>query len=453
LVTPPGLAEFDSASAMVRALGRFLHGRDFRGLGQSAVLRQLVQFADLVPRHAREQLFAKLGAREGLDPGQMGDVNTSAIADWACRQYPARKYSAVMIGSSNGALMHMAAAARIPCLPQTFLSLMKHRGIHPDDAFEPMEAALKPAGKFLAANPDVQLHHLHDPVQDRLMLNHITYFRFKYRRLPEAYRDFLDNCLQPGGTLIVVDCQQRWPAKRISERHVYQFGAVGGATQSEYFKGSERVRRSLRHHASPFEAWRPPEPDDNSPEAEWGFDQSLTDDVESYARQRGYRVKRLSFAEPETISPAVADFHRQWYRKLGMETNRLLFESFIVVEPYWALRTGTVPFWMTFNTEPSLQAANAYLDDSEAFDELYLTLFAHGSDSVGLPPVEDWQALLDRARHRGKWIGVNPRRYPAHFAAFAKYSAQLRALKPNFPMPDPVPMDQLEDFIDRWREQ
>lgn len=449
-MAPAGLAKFDSASAMVRALARFLHGRDFRGLGQPAPLREAVQFANLIPRSLRERIFARLGAREGVDAEQMGKVNTCAIADWACRQFPARRYPAVMIGSSNGALLHMAAAARIPWLPQTFLSLMKLRDIHPDDACAPMEASLQPATDFLAANPDVQLHHLQDPVQDRLMLHHITYFRFKYRRLPQAYRAFLDNCLQEGGTIVVADCQQQWPVFRVNDRHYYQFGAVGGATEEEYFHGSERVEQTLEHHQPPFKRWRPPEPNTRCAEAEWGFENTLMDDLGSIAHDRGFRILRLSFSEPESLSPAVADFHRRWYRELGMQTNRLLLESFIVLEPYWALRTGTVPFWMTFNTRPSLQAADAYVGSRDDFDELYLSLFAHGSDSVGLPSIAEWEKLLARARRRGEWLAVDPHRYPAHFATFARYSAQLRALQPHYPLPDPLPLQVLEEFIGNW---
>jgi hypothetical protein len=49
----------------------------------------------------------------------------------------------------------------------------------------------------------------------------------------------------------------------------------------------------------------------------------------------------------------TADLYRQWYEERGLPTNRLLVESFILIEPWWALRTGSVAFWMVFNMEPS----------------------------------------------------------------------------------------------------
>jgi hypothetical protein len=48
--------------------------------------------------------------------------------------YPDRTHPAAFIGSSNGALMHLAASLCAPWLPQTFLSPVLHSGIDPDDA-------------------------------------------------------------------------------------------------------------------------------------------------------------------------------------------------------------------------------------------------------------------------------------------------------------------------------
>jgi hypothetical protein len=187
---PLGIANFDSASVMLRALARFLDGKDFPALGQPRALQQIVRFADYLPRRVRERAFALGGALEGVAPDDAGRVNAAEIADWMCGLYPRRRYPAVMIGSSSGALVHLGAALGMPWLPQTFLSLIRQTGIHPDEPTDAMKAGRIAAERVLAANPDVQLHHMHDPNQDRLMLRYITYFRLKHRRLPPAYRDF-----------------------------------------------------------------------------------------------------------------------------------------------------------------------------------------------------------------------------------------------------------------------
>jgi hypothetical protein len=118
---------------------------------------------------------------------------------------------------------------------------VRNPGNDPDDPGRDLEWGRRPARALLDANPEVQVHHMHDPVQDRLMLEQMTYFRLKRLRLGPAYERFLRDTVEPGGTLLLVDCRQRWPVTRVGERHLFQFGAVGGATQDELSGGSDRV--------------------------------------------------------------------------------------------------------------------------------------------------------------------------------------------------------------------
>src|SRR5205823_1527409 len=142
------------------------------------------------------------------------------------------------------------------------------------------------------------------------------------------------------------------------------------------------------------------EPDGISPEAEWGFEPALRGDVERFARQHGYRLRRIVFEQPEAMSPLVADLYRQWYGRRRMPANRLMVESFILMEPWWALRTGSVPFWMVFNKEPSADALQRYLDGVDPYDEMYMMLFSHGFNSIGLVPIDHCKSILRRARRR-----------------------------------------------------
>jgi hypothetical protein len=64
-------------------------------------------------------------------------------------------------------------------------------------------------------------------------------------------------------------------------------------------------------------------------------------------------------------------------RERGVVGKRLLVESFIVMEPYWTVRTGSASFWMLFNKLTSAEALSAYLDRWDAFDEIYMMLFSH----------------------------------------------------------------------------
>ena len=185
-----------------------------------------------------------------------------------------------------------------------------------------------------------------------------------------------------------------WPTTRVGDRHIFQFGALGGATPEEFLRGSERVEDYLTRYGSHRRRWGPPEPDGERPEAEWGFEPILREDVERFARERGYRVRHIIFEEPEDPSPLVAELYRRWYEERGLPGNRLLVESFILMEPWWALRKGSVPFWMVFNMEPSAEALERYLDDTDPYDYMHLMLFSHGVESIGLPSLERWRSIL-----------------------------------------------------------
>ncbi len=448
------VADFDSATAMLRALSRFLRGQDFPLTGAlppqlEPVMLPVAMLVNRLPRRAREGLYIWSGRGEAMPSEKLGQVRAERVSEWMVGQYPTRRYKAAMIGSSNGALVHLCAALGIPWLPQTYLIPVRRSGVPPDEPERDMEWGRAHARPLLEANPDLELHHMHDPNQDRLMVQRMTYFRVKRLRLGRAYERFLAENLVPGGTIFLVDCGLTWPTTGVGERHVFQFGALGGATPEEYLRGGQRVEEYLRRYGSPRRRWEPPPPDGDRPEAEWGFQPELGRDVERFARERGYRLCRIAFDQPEDMSPLVADFHRWWYRGRGLLAGRLLGESFIQMEPWWALRTDSVPFWMVFNVEPSAGRLERYLDGVEPYDCIHLMLFSHGVESVGLASIDRWRSVLARARNERSFIGVDEGAYPRDFAAFVRYHTDIKRLPARYPMPGPVALEQLDAFLEQ----
>lgn len=442
---PAGLATFDSATAMLRATARFLQGRDFPALGEPRYFEPIAAAVNWLPARLRELVFSLGGFMEAVPPEAAKHVDAERIASWLADHYPKRPYPAAMIGSSNGALVHVCAALGIPWLPQTFLTLVRQRHSDPDDARTALEQGDLLRRLLATANPGISVHHMHDPVQDRVMIQRVAYFRLKYRCLPAAYRIFLSQ-LAPGATIFMVECRRPWPLVTCGERQYFQFGAVGGPTPEDYFASGERVARYLTRMGAPQTGWTPPQPDTQGPEAEWGFEDSLRNDVAAFAAERGYRVVRMIFENPEDPSPLVADLYRRWYREREIECNRLLIESFVLLEPYWTLRAGLVPFWMVFNVEASISAIRHYLARSGPFDEIYMMLFPNGTEGLGFAPLETWRGLLREARRSGAFLGVDERRYPRDFAAFARSYRALKRLGPRAPLPAPQDPTWFETF-------
>jgi hypothetical protein len=448
---PREIAGFDSASAMVVALARFLRGQDTPPLGTPAfrALRPVAAVAARLPERTRQSIYSVFSGAEGRPEAEIARLDADAVARAIAGVYPRRRYPAVVIGSSNGALTHLCAALGVPWLPQTVLLPVRQRRISPDDPQRAAHAFDRTARALLDRNPDLVLHHMHDPNQDRLTLRRMAYFRIKWTRLGAAYEEFLTNVLAPGGTILLAECGQRWPATAIGERHVFQFGAVGGMPAQEYRDGSPRVTDYLRRYRAPVNRWHAPPADGDGPEAEWGFEPGLRDNVRAFAERHDYRLQRLVYDEPEDLSPLVANLYRWWYAERGLPGGRLLIDSFMLLDPWWTLRTGSVPYWTAFPVQPSLDGLHHYLDDAEPYDMMHLGLFCHGVDSVGMVTIEQWRHVLDRARVAGSFAGVSPRRYPSDPLTFFGFQRALRAIPQRHPLPQPLSLATVTQF---WRE-
>jgi hypothetical protein len=443
------VADFDSASAMVQASARFLHGDDFPGLGLSRRLEPLAIAVNYLPRPVRRFIYTYSGGAEAIAPARLSEIRAEEVSRWATGLYPQRAFPAIAIGSSNGALVHLCAALGIPWLPQTVLIPVRQSAFAPDEPHKAMQFGAAHAPALLEANPELQLHHMHDPNQDRLMAQCLAYFRVKRLRLGQAYEQFIADRLPTGGTIILADCRLRWPTTRVGERHFFQFGGFGDASATEYREGGERVSAFLERQKSPLRCWDPPEPDTDSPESEWGFEPALAQDVERLARERGYRILRLGFEEPDDLAAPVADLHRRWYAESGVPAHRLLVESFVLLDPWLAVRTGSVPFWTTFPIERSAVSLERYLDGADAYEEIRIALFAHGMSSIGVAPPERWRAALARARRHGAFLGTRPGAFPEDFAVFARFNRELRSIPDRHPAPDPLPLTAVEEITSK----
>jgi hypothetical protein len=122
--------------------------------------------------------------------------------------------------------------------------------------------------------------------------------------------------------------------------------------------------------------------------------------------------------------------------------------SFVLMDPYWTLRTGSVPFWMTFNMGPSYRALERYLGAAQPFDEVHLMLFQHGVDAVDHPSGDEWERLLRSTGARWSTLGLHLDEHPLDFGHFARYDDALREhVAARFPLPAPLALDEFREFV------
>jgi hypothetical protein len=67
---------------------------------------------------------------------------------------------------------------------------------------------------------------------------------------------------------------------------------------------------------------------------------------------------------------------------------------------------------------------------------------------VGLPTIEEWRSVLERARKEGNFVGVDEEAFPMDFAVFVRYQKDLkRKIASRYPLPAPLRLEQLENFL------
>ncbi|WP_188189397.1 hypothetical protein [Nonomuraea sp. SYSU D8015] len=440
--------DFDSSVNMVRALGRFLRGKDHRAMSVGPGSRTLAALATAPPARVRRLTFRAMGYLQGLPLQRARQIRQEDLDHWVVRQYGPGPFPAVVVGAASGAALHLAAALGAPFLPQTTLVAVRDVATHPDDPVGAMHA-LAPTARLIAENnPDLSVYHMHDPAQDRPMLEAMAYMRLKRLRLGRAYERFLEERLVEGGTVILLDCTRTWRSTATGERSCFQFGCLGGLTEEEYFDGDERVTRYLEDEGSPRRRWEPPEPDDKRAEAEWGLDAAIVPDLEELAERHGHRLRRLSFPEPQDLSPFVADLYRWWHRRRDLPADRLVVESYVQADPHWMLRTGSVPFWMRFNMGSDYEELDSYLRSAQPYRSIHLNVFSQGLWSPAVVPIPQWQELISRyATEQAEIIGVDTRAYPSDTGSSLRYQPAYRALPARHPMPPPLPPAAVDDFL------
>ena len=415
------VASFDSASVLHAATVAALNGQPFPNLGSSSSAGLAVRAAGRLPWSMLRGIYSRIGASEGIKPRRLGDVDLSTVAEAFAERYPKRPYRAVLLGSSNGALTHLAAAMQVPWLPDTVLVPVAHVGDtdRPDQA---MDFARSVAPALLARNPDVALHHMHDQLQDVLMAERMSYFRVKWRRLPPAYAAFIDEQLAPDGTVVVVRDHSSWPVTRVGPRHVFQVGGRGGTPPEEYL--------ALPHT---------PAPDDVVAESEWGLDPGFRDDVGAWCAQRGYRYSEIGFDGPQATAAAVATVMRNWYRARGEPANRLVVPCFVLADPWQTICAAAVPFWIFFAVQPALHSLDAYLGEAEPYADVNMFLFEHGAESPGIATPEQFATVVRRHGAAVHFDGLDRERFPHDIGTLGRYGKAFdqlpRASQPWSPMP------------------
>ena len=104
---------------------------------------------------------------------------------------------------------------------------------------------------------------------------------------------------------------------------------------------------------------------------------------------------------------------------------------------------------MTFNVQHDVDWLQQYLDNADPYDQIYMMLFSHGTDSAGLASIEQWRSVLKQAKQRGEFVGVDEKAYPRDFASMMRYYTDLKEkVSERYSLPSSLTLEQLDRFIE-----
>ncbi|MCK5053193.1 MAG: hypothetical protein KAR65_02885 [Anaerolineales bacterium] len=397
-----------------------------------AVVRQQFRWTALPPHEAEklqvEQLVAaRLADYDGID-GQ---------------------FDAILVGSAmGGATAHLAAVLGVPFLPQPFI--LGLRGGSPEDEVPPhLALTSRVAERILERNPEVIAIGHFDPIHDGWLTRVVSHLRLKLIDLPRGYREFIENKLKPGGTIVYLDCEARWLQYRMGSRQVYQIGGWGGISPQEFIEGSERIDRALAESGSKHRGgWEIPDHEPvEEPESEWGSEPGLDRALEVFALEQGYNFERITFDDPQGFSRLAFLAHEELYRQQGREAEGVLVETFTQYDPQLVLSSGLLPLWLIFNTTDSREFLEIQSQFFPRGKPVYFSGLVTLSRTPDMVPWEGWAKALEHFSWTS--IGARPSRYPEDLISLWRWSERLRDLAPPSEAANPstLPLSALLDLI------
>ncbi|MEA3239212.1 MAG: hypothetical protein U9Q94_05475 [Candidatus Bipolaricaulota bacterium] len=357
----------------------------------------------------------------GEPPRKFDSFDPVELGGWCVSQYQIRAYRAIVIGSPNGGVAHLASLLHAPFLTSSFGLAIRHSLIDPDDIDAYAATGDRFAAALLnrAAPGSIEVIDHYDPLHDRSLVKYVNFLRVKLLSLPSAYREFIRKSLAPGGKIVLVDCTYPWAQFRVGKGSYFQVGGLGAVTPEEYLK---EWGRDL-----PLEA---------RPESEWGCPPEFAAAVKQFAEEEGIELIEIRYPHP-------ADYgllsYRAYLACAGVRKEEVMFDCFNYQNPLTNLQSGIPALWLPFNTEDGVSFARGFLADSR-FKQIYLALlpsFARSPDTVHL---KTWENLLS-SHGAVKLLGIDTQAFPADTLAPFRYVTEMKQLRQEYQLSTSLELD------------
>lgn len=372
--------------------------------------------------------FTTLG---GIDPALLQSLSIEELINERLQDYTPLlqengRFPAAVLGAGlGGATAHLSLAVGGLFLPQTFVSTLA--GGSADGNIEKyLHRSIDIAHSIAKQNPSVLTIQHFDPVHDGWITRYANHLRLKLLHLPETYRHFMRERLEPGGLVLYLNCTARWLRYRLGERSVFQVGGWGGIPPHEFLEGSKRLEKycadaGLKHCGWKLDGY----PLEWGPESEWGCEPSFGESIREFCEQEGFRFLNVSMPQPHDYSRLAYRAYERLLEKEGRAPAGVFVEMFSQYDATAVHQAGLLPLWLVFHTSDSLeflqQMRSQFPEDKPVFFSP-LSTFAITPDVV---PWEEWALALQGLDWRN--VGARPSHYPADALAVTNWYRPLHA--------------------------
>ncbi len=389
-----------------------------------------------LPQKAALWLIPRVQAVDALDPDVARNLTTDQLAKARLQDYSGLEgpFPAVTVGvGMGGATAHFALATGGPFLPQAFVLTLKGGSVDGDvQRYFSRSAAL--AEHLTCQNPDMFSIQHYDPVHDGWLTRSVNHLRLKLTAVPEAYRRFLIEQLQPGGVVYYLEGGAQWLRYRTGERSVFQVGGWGDISPDEFLENSPRLREFARRDALVKTDWRlPGYPLERGPESEWGCEPGFGEDLEVFCQKHGFQFVKIRFDRPTDFSRLAFHSVRRTVEQSGHEPQGTLVETFTQYDATAVLKASLLPIWLIFNTKDSQRYLEQMIQEAPSNRPVFFSPLATFSLTPDMASWEDWELAL-RGR---KWINIGARKshYPGDKWALVNGMERLREWVQKHPRP------------------
>jgi hypothetical protein len=394
-----------------------------------------------LPADLRRPALTAEHAAEAVPLELVDRIDAESVAGWFTGRYPAGVWPAVVLGSAHGGAAHLAAALGAPWLPTGFTVAVPWPDGRVGDWTGAMEWGAKIADLILAANPDVTVRQVHDPVRQGALCGAAVTLHVRWRHLPGAYRDFLASELADTGATLLLRDTRTWPVVELTDRHSFQLGSpAGGLRHDDQTMDNPSFRRLL--HSVGEEHWSTPYLDTPARYAEVAGEPEFERDLRRLSGELGRPAHRVLYPGPATLSACVADLYRDWLHRSGRPGDACVVETGRLIDPWQVLTAGLVPYWCESAARPAIDAAEWWLAGSSAFGAVTILPEAPGTSCDSYADASQWRAIAHFATRPAHLNRQALNRYPTLPLPTSHASGVLRYRHETAGVPGALPLDQ-----------